>query len=601
MISKNLILVALCAIFSIALVMADCPNQCSGHGTCGENNKCLCYPGWNLGDCSRKTCPANAANEECSGRGECDAKTGNCKCDAGYEGEACQRSSCPNACSGHGSCEGPEDARYCKCDGGFSGADCTYRLCPKGDDPLTTETYAGSGKEQQDEIQTVTITLSSSGYKIDGDFVITFEDAYGGSWTTRPITAGDASATLEEKTVEDILESLPNQVLPDVTVDLATKSDSVNEYTVTFVSAANSGDVNPLVCKTDGCNLDGCQPRYAGILKKKSRTFAGATDFTLSFFGDNTASQDITVDTGSNGVTATSSTILTFASSAVTKTKTPVAGATVTIGSVTTTLASVSLDGKVFTFDSAHGVSDMSSGNLVISFTNRANTVALMGTAASDMAQAVGQTAASAAQSIEIVVAGGKSKLTVGGTTTTGIDLTQHIHVGDILSSTDAFVDAGDASADLLVVSVTALEVELTKGGAVLTAKAAVTSGNLNLITIKKTVSPLSDSAAGDSIEFSGTGSNNKEFTISSVSSTARSAVLNGVVVTEGAPSGAYGGVIRKKPAPSEITCVVAETKKGTKEAEECSTRGICDGSSGICECFPGYTGEACDTQTNMM
>jgi hypothetical protein len=466
---------------------------------------------------------------------------------------------------------------------------------------LTTETYAGSGKEQQDEIQTVTITLSSSGYKIDGDFVITFEDAYGGSWTTRPITVGDASATLEEKTVEDILESLPNQVLPDVTVDLAAKTDTINQYTVTFVSAANSGDVNPLVCKTDGCNLDGCQPRYTGILKKVSRTFAGSTGYTFNFFGDNTASQSITVDTGSNGVTATSTTILTFASSPVSLTKTPVAGATVTIGAVTTTLASLSLDGKVFTFNSAHGVSDMSSGNLVLSFTNLANTVALVGSATSDMEQAVGVASASGAQSITIVVASGVSKLTVGGTGTAGIDLTKHIHVGDILQSTDAFVDAGDATTDLLVTSVSALEVGLTKGGAALTAKAEVTTGNLNLITIKKTSSLLTDSAAGDTVEFSGTGSNNKEFTISSVSSTARSAVLNGVVVTEALTTGDFGAVIRKKPTPSEITCVVAETKKGTKEAEECSTRGICDGISGICECFPGYTGEACDTQTYMM
>ena len=33
---------------------------------------------------------------ECSNRGECDRDTGECNCDAGFEGIACQRLKCPN-------------------------------------------------------------------------------------------------------------------------------------------------------------------------------------------------------------------------------------------------------------------------------------------------------------------------------------------------------------------------------------------------------------------------------------------------------------------------------------------------------------------------
>ena len=43
---------------------------------------------------------------ECSDAGVCDRSTGVCNCEEGYEGEACQRTTCgPNSCSGHGICQ----------------------------------------------------------------------------------------------------------------------------------------------------------------------------------------------------------------------------------------------------------------------------------------------------------------------------------------------------------------------------------------------------------------------------------------------------------------------------------------------------------------
>jgi hypothetical protein len=41
---------------------------------------------------------------ECSGAGLCDYTTGECECFDGYWGSACQRTSCPNDCSGNGLC-----------------------------------------------------------------------------------------------------------------------------------------------------------------------------------------------------------------------------------------------------------------------------------------------------------------------------------------------------------------------------------------------------------------------------------------------------------------------------------------------------------------
>ena len=106
---------------------------------------------------------ANSAHQaaECSGRGVCDRTVGSCKCVAGYTGDACQRTACPNDCSGNGICQSEAyfvndaaaeadalgasytyggfdaDSAYgCKCDVGFRGADCAQRECPSGPDPM---------------------------------------------------------------------------------------------------------------------------------------------------------------------------------------------------------------------------------------------------------------------------------------------------------------------------------------------------------------------------------------------------------------------------------------------------------------------------------
>jgi len=107
---------------------------------------------------------------QCSSRGTCDSTTGRCNCFVGYGGEACQRSTCPNDCSGHGICQSgyqfrqdaialgsltstitygavtnyytePHDAQRilgCKCDNGYRGPDCSLIECPSGVDPLVT-------------------------------------------------------------------------------------------------------------------------------------------------------------------------------------------------------------------------------------------------------------------------------------------------------------------------------------------------------------------------------------------------------------------------------------------------------------------------------
>ncbi len=198
----------------LATVEAYCPNACSGHGSCGINgkrfsqfirilrnrvlsfffssstslsfhssDKCTCYkrpngdPAWTGHDCSLRTCPqgtawsselAVSANDvhprmECSNKGMCDRDSGECSCFENYDGKACERTMCPNDCSGRGICltqkalatlqgvtyNAPWDADKemgCKCDDGFRGADCSQKECPSGPDVL----HGDGGSEGRD-------------------------------------------------------------------------------------------------------------------------------------------------------------------------------------------------------------------------------------------------------------------------------------------------------------------------------------------------------------------------------------------------------------------------------------------------------------------
>jgi len=186
----------------IGLASAACPNTCSGHGTCNALDQCTCYlesseggaeAMWTGADCSEMTCPrgtswtmasgaaSHETNVECSDAGVCDRATGECTCFDGYEGSACQRTACPNDCSGHGICRSnvdfatdfseavtleqvdvlakPSTPNYydyfrvtyadawdsdlhygCKCDIGFRGPDCSLIECPTSEDPMDQET-----------------------------------------------------------------------------------------------------------------------------------------------------------------------------------------------------------------------------------------------------------------------------------------------------------------------------------------------------------------------------------------------------------------------------------------------------------------------------
>ena len=167
---------------------------------------------------------------ECSNKGVCNRATGQCVCFPGYEGEGCQRTSCPGAesgssCSGHGLCLSAyvdytsaeynlwdrEKTMKCKCDAGYDGPDCSLRLCPKGPDPV----------EHADKVTTSLQKISWGAFELDttGDrtthsgafngplyFTITVEDDFGDWWTTKSLSI-DYVSTFDD--VNSILYSQP--------------------------------------------------------------------------------------------------------------------------------------------------------------------------------------------------------------------------------------------------------------------------------------------------------------------------------------------------------------------------------------------------------
>lgn len=106
---------------------------------------------------------ATPISDSCSRNGF--LSNGTCSCFAGFSSLDCSQITCQNACSGHGSCDGPN---VCKCDAGWAGPDCSFVAVKA---KFETEANGGDGDDpaiwihpsQPDQSKIITTTKSQGG------------------------------------------------------------------------------------------------------------------------------------------------------------------------------------------------------------------------------------------------------------------------------------------------------------------------------------------------------------------------------------------------------------------------------------------------------
>ncbi|PFH31604.1 EGF family domain-containing protein [Besnoitia besnoiti] len=99
--------------------------KCS-HGRCDKTTgQCICDAGFEGPLCDKVDV---CANNKCSGHGTCNSDTGACECEEGYSGDKCDRKDpCfENNCSGHGTCNSSDGK--CVCDACYTGSSCVDRI-----------------------------------------------------------------------------------------------------------------------------------------------------------------------------------------------------------------------------------------------------------------------------------------------------------------------------------------------------------------------------------------------------------------------------------------------------------------------------------------
>merc|ERR1711907_357490 len=491
-------------------------------------------------------------------------------------------------------------SRGCKCDPYYTGNDCSVRMCPKGNDPLTktvqlvgqSKNYYASIKElgvaevEKPEIQTVVLSptrTAATNFDFDGiggHFTLAYTDMYGQTWTTRPIRVKTKVVTGTDRGT--VANSGAYSLISSTVAEFGLFEDHDNvlvEYT---------GFSQIVKVREHGAGMQ-------ALLVEPKITAASSKAITLTL---------VNQDSGEIGVTR-----------ALTELPNQVIPS-ITVDETITTRVNVFR----ITFSDVANAGDQAPLSCRVDACDTDGCQPRKGAMVAQQSRASGSTVKYDSKTFKITTA-------VSG-----------LSVGDRFAYADADGKRHDTSPPTPPGTVESLD-----GTTSLTLKernfgspdistdagrAVAFLNNLNdrdkLVALKKTFAcAASGSCVVDANKFACTGggngcgfSKNDIVLLTSQPGAAQSESPNdglhrvvvatedakvtlegiGKSVTAVATGDSSGNIVLTRV--NTFPCSVMETRKGTSENLECSGRGACDGSSGECQCFEGYTSDDCSVQT---
>jgi len=499
---------------------------------------------------------------ECANRGICDRKAGACKCFPGYDGAACERTVCPNDCSGHGTCEKVSELRVQE---------------PK---LVSCEVLAGAqGENSFTTTNDCTTVIANSDYIWIGTFDKPLQ-----------VKASSGVSATAVSLVESVSNLLPADVSPGTTIRV---QRSYNLW---------DADVNR-ACKCDAryegydCSARKCpygnDPLTVSQHFESQIVHIGGQDprdeitgsFKLTFedmYGEKWTTASIPCDKGTSKATELAAALVALPNDII-------QGVTVTSLAVATSAVGNAAMGVRYKVKFNGGTVATATGNSGDLPSMHCDNSALIrrledGTAITGYTEST---------------TNGKFILTKGG----GVDAGA-VANGDIIAlydNTPAFLKDVTVNA----VGATTIYTSEASGGAAVSFKTVRNVAGADC-TVGDTA-PMMPSTSDGTYVTATVGSVGKSITLSgavaandlSVGERVRLWTSDAVnqIVTVSNIAGATVSTVETVAATYSGGSYVEFYGRGTTEKSVCSGRGMCDGASGVCKCFKGYTLDDCSRQ----